>query len=282
MGELVPARDASQCCLERSRVPVPSSLHGVPRVGSPASSVLKSTPTSCRPSRVASFPSLRGTAAAPWLRSRGRKAQRPQARGFFTGLPEPALRRRRRDLPGSWRTRYERALLSLRPRQDLCARPLPRFDVAFRHSNGVGSRNETDFGAQSHGPPTRCLRFAGWITPPPRKTRFRIAGQPFRAGLVTRWVPTKGFRSSHPPLPGFAWRTAVHVQPHSPWRMIASALATSLRLRRVRPARFSSCVNISVSNDCRREVKAAPRFQIFFEPISRKVGSWRTAHRGRP
>ena len=65
----------------------------------------------------------------------------------------------------------------------------------------------TNFGAQSHGPHTRCLRFAGWVTPPPRKTRFRMAGQPFRAGLITRWVPTKGFRSSPPPFPGFAWRT---------------------------------------------------------------------------
>jgi hypothetical protein len=46
---------------------VPPSLHGVPRVGSPASSVLQSTPTSCRPSRVTSFPSLCGTAAAPWV-----------------------------------------------------------------------------------------------------------------------------------------------------------------------------------------------------------------------
>ena len=51
-----------------------------------------------------------------------------------------------------------------------------------------------NFGAQSHGPLTRCLRFAGWVAPPPRKTRFRTAGQPFRAGLITRWVPSKGFR----------------------------------------------------------------------------------------
>ena len=28
-----------------------------------------------------------------------------------------------------------------------------------------------------------------------------------RAGLSTRRVPMKGFRSSHPPFPGFAWRT---------------------------------------------------------------------------
>jgi hypothetical protein len=36
------------------------------------------------------------------------------------------------------------------------------------------------FGAQSHGPRTRCRRFAEWVAPPPRKTHFRIAGQPFR------------------------------------------------------------------------------------------------------
>ena len=37
------------------------------------------------------------------------------------------------------------------------------------------------------------------------KTRFPAVGQPYRAGLVTRRVPTKDFRSSHPPfqaLPG--------------------------------------------------------------------------------
>jgi hypothetical protein len=73
--------------------------------------------------------------------------------------------------------------------------PLPRFDVAFRLFNSVGSRENSNFGAQSHGPPTRCLRFAGWVAPPPRKTRFRMAGQPFRAGLATRRALTKGFRS---------------------------------------------------------------------------------------
>ena len=43
----------------------------------------------------------------------------------------------------------------------LRARPLPRFDVAFRLLDGVGSRQYSYFGAQSHGPPIRCLRFAG-------------------------------------------------------------------------------------------------------------------------
>lgn len=50
------------------------------------------------------------------------------------------------------------------------------------------------FVAQSHGFNTGCLRLAGWVTPPPRKTRFRSLAKRFRAGLVTCRVPTKGFR----------------------------------------------------------------------------------------
>ena len=54
--------------------------------------------------------------------------------------------------------------------------------------------DEWAFGAQSHGLCTRCLRFAGRITPPPRKTRFRLLATLYRTGLATRRVPTKGFR----------------------------------------------------------------------------------------
>ena len=116
------------------------------------------------------------------------------------------FRRKRQDLPGSWRTLYERAMLS---------DPGGTSALGHYRASVLSSANwtastpttNTNFGAQSHGPHTRCLRFAGWITPPPRKTRFRMAGQPFRAGLITRWVPAKGFRSSHPPFPSFTWRT---------------------------------------------------------------------------
>ena len=44
---------------------------------------------------------------------------------------------------------------------------------------------------------------------------------------------------------------------------MASALAISSRLIAASPARFSSWVSSSVSNDCNREVSAAPRSQIF-------------------
>ena len=55
-----------------------------------------------------------------------------------------------------------------------------------------GSRIRT-FEAQSHGFGTGCLRFAGRVTPTPRKTRFRLLARLFRTGLVTRRVPSKGF-----------------------------------------------------------------------------------------
>jgi hypothetical protein len=61
----------------------------------------------------------------------------------------------------------------------------------------------TNFGAQSRGPLTHCLRFAEWIAPPPRKTRFRMAGRSFRAGLGYPLGPNERFQvfsSSFPKL----------------------------------------------------------------------------------
>jgi hypothetical protein len=54
---------------------------------------------------------------------------------------------------------------------------------------------------------------------------------------------------------------------------MTSALAIKSRLIRARPARFSGCINISVSNDCEREANAAARSKTFSEPISRKAES---------
>ena len=58
--------------------------------------------------------------------------------------------------------------------------------------------------AQSHGFGTGCLRFAGRVTPAPRKTRFRLPARLYRTGLITRRVPSKGFKmypTSQPPFP---------------------------------------------------------------------------------
>ena len=91
---------------------------------------------------------------------------------------------------------HGRALLS-DPDGTSASGRLRRLGAAFRVWNSVGSRGFGSYGAQSHGPCIRCLRFAGRITPPPRKTRFWLLARLCQAGLVTRWVPTKGFSMSH-------------------------------------------------------------------------------------
>src|SRR5215470_2404488 len=53
----------------------------------------------------------------------------------------------------------------------------------------------------------------------------------------------------------------------------ASTLAMRSRLIPTSPAKFSSAASISVSNVCKREVKATPRSQTFSDPISRNAGS---------
>ena len=82
-------------------------------------------------------------------------------------------------------------------------------NTAFRNLDRVGSLDYGNFGAESHGLRTRCLRFAGWVTPPPRKTRFR----PPASFAGRGWLPagshykvSGGNLAIHPPCPGFAWR----------------------------------------------------------------------------
>ncbi len=40
---------------------------------------------------------------------------------------------------------------------------------------------------------TRCLRFVRRVTPPGRKTRFRLLARLYRVGSRAHWVPPKGF-----------------------------------------------------------------------------------------
>ena len=53
-----------------------------------------------------------------------------------------------------------------------------------------------NFGAQSHGFGTGCLRFARWVSPTGRKTRFWVLAKLSQAGLNTRRAPTKGFNGA--------------------------------------------------------------------------------------
>ena len=79
-------------------------------------------------------------------------------RSLVSGTPEPAFfngNNRTSQVPGE--PLHQRALL-LDPGGTLmqCHK---HQDVAFLESDGVGSHNESDFEAQSHGPLIPCVRF---------------------------------------------------------------------------------------------------------------------------
>ncbi len=143
-------------------------------------------------SGLARFPRF-ATIARLELRSQGRKAQRPQAKGCLPDSPKP----RKTRFPGS----------------------ITR-------------------------PPIRCPRFAGWVAPPPRKTRFRMAGQPFRGGTGYPPAPNERFQvipSSSPRL-RMAHRCPCPAPPAAVKRRFPR-LATSSRLSTARPASFSAYVS---------------------------------------
>jgi len=74
------------------------------------------------------------------LRSRSRKTLQLRA-WIIDRIPKPDSLRRWQDLPGSWRTPLW-TCPALRPRWDLCARPLPRFDVVFHQMESVDSHDK--------------------------------------------------------------------------------------------------------------------------------------------
>ena len=72
-------------------------------------------------------------------------------------------------------------------------RPLRCSDAAPAVNTAKATDDSFHFGAQSHGFDTRCLRFAGQVTPTRRKTRFRPPARLYRTGFITRRVPLTGF-----------------------------------------------------------------------------------------
>jgi len=103
-------------------------------------------------------------------------------------LGSSTARWRRRDLPGSWRTLAYMpwsltpvggnvgpcGRLTVSAPTQPCCLPLCTKRRPPRHGN---------FGAPFHDLHARCLRFAAAVARAPRKTRFRLVGQPCRAGL---------------------------------------------------------------------------------------------------
>ena len=181
--------------------------------GSPASPVLWTTPTSGRPSRPASFPSLGGTPAAP-RSSLPLLARRCGQRAWRFESPSPpcwvSLRGgiQLSQVPGE----PSCTCPALRPRRSLSARSLRRLGIAFRPSDGVGLHDDSSFRGSitrpAHSLPTLHAHGHPW----PRKARFRLVTTLGRAGLVPAgFLPKVSAMSlatsSLPPLPGLSWRT---------------------------------------------------------------------------
>jgi len=98
------------------------------------------------------------------------------------------------DLPGSWVTHICICPV-LRPRRDRSCQAITASRFCPHFCDSKGSHNEGTFEALSHGFCNRCLRFAAWVTPGPRKTRFWLLARLCQTGLATRKVTPKGFRS---------------------------------------------------------------------------------------
>ena len=115
--------------------------------------------------------------------------------GLGLGEPVPAPRRslrwRRRGLPGSRET-HPHACHALRtPARSPPPRPLRRGEMTFRPTHDVRPSHSVHFGAQLRGLRAPCERFAPWVTPGPRITRFRLAADLGRMGLDTHRVSNK-------------------------------------------------------------------------------------------
>jgi hypothetical protein len=142
----------------------PLGSGGSRRFGSPPSSLLRAAPTSGRSSRGPSFPSVGGTALCQMFAPFG-SGTPLRAWVRFTWLPSPlCCRRKRLDLPGSWRT-LVRVPCSMTP-----VGPSGQAIATFGFCLPLGERRRPPrldaFEAQSHGPGTPCLRFAESVTLP--------------------------------------------------------------------------------------------------------------------
>jgi hypothetical protein len=146
-------------------------------------------------------PSLGGTVVTH-LRSLSQGAGRlaPASLGLCSPVAHPAgLPRRSWGLPGSWADPCARAPLS-DPGGTSTPGPC---GVSMLPVTYISAPTPTvdSFEALSRGIRTRCLRFAGRVAPPPRKTRFRLVASLCRAGLPPAGSTTEGFEDLRHPLP---------------------------------------------------------------------------------
>lgn len=137
-----------------------------------------------------SLPSRGDTVAAPLVRCSGAGgAPRPSPGGVQR--PPPAHEQRSPwGLPGSWGARSS-TCPALGSRWADTPRPLQAYPCCLPLRRPRRPPRPTDFGTESHGLLTCCLRFAAWVAPGPRKTRYPLPAKLGGTGLATRWTPKK-------------------------------------------------------------------------------------------
>jgi len=147
-------------------------------------------------------PSRRASLCFAWryhalrLSFRSRSPRRTTAgQGLVSGIPSrKESRGEDQDLPSSWGILCAYAVFS-DPGRTGHTLPGRYADAALAASKAKAPAGST-LEAQSHGLGTGCLRFVRWVTPPGRKTRFRLLAKLYRVGLATHRIPTKGFRDN--------------------------------------------------------------------------------------
>lgn len=159
------------------------------------------------PSRRTSLPSPGGTTLASVLRSQEPRTSNAHGPGVVDRVLLPGI-----EVEASGSPRFLGNPLwtchALRPRRDLHARPLRHFGAAFRFSNGVGSRERFTFRGSITRPAHSLFTLRSPDCSGTTQNSLPAAGQLYRAGLATRWVPIQGFKLfGYSPCPGLSWRT---------------------------------------------------------------------------
>jgi hypothetical protein len=144
---------------------------------------------------------------ASWARVIVQPATRP------AGLP---ARGRERDLPGSQAIHPVPLPRSPTPAEPTIPRLLTVSSMLPPRFPRRRLQRFMNFGAQSRGLSTRCLRFTNDVATTHAKLASGRLAWPLPGGRRTLWITTKGFSSSHPPFLDLAWRKGSFITMSAP------------------------------------------------------------------
>jgi len=187
---------------------IPAIRHRLPSTGSsgassPASRVLRSAPTPCRPSGRTSLPSLGRTALGSLVAPRRGRARLPGSWALVTRCP-PGFGAETTGPPGFLGSPTAHMPRSSTAAEGGAPRPDGAPPAAFRNLNGVGLRKDPSYAAPSRGLCAPCARFAAPVT-----RRHATPGS-------RCWLGVAG-RDSHPP--GSEKKFPAYVMPSPPSRL---------------------------------------------------------------